>query len=331
MSKTGRHLTYLERCQIFAFLKTNHSISTIAIILNRHKSVVYREIKRHSFKRKYCPDRAQRRAMHCKRAASSVPRKLTFATRQLITREVFMTELSPMQLAGRLKAEGVFISHQTLYNFIHQDKAKGGALYKHLRRKLKKYNRRAGKTAGRGLIPNRVGIESRPAIVEKKERFGDFELDTIIGAQHNGAIVSMVDRATKYTYLSLLEKKSEVLVTEAIVIKLANITQRNLVKTLTSDNGKEFAGHKKIAESTGGSFFFANPYCSWERGLNEHTNGLVRQYFPKGTDFTKLTKSAVAQVEFKLNSRPRKILNFKTPAEAFYALNGFFESVAFPT
>jgi IS30 family transposase len=215
-----------------------------------------------------------------------------------------------------LKLEGVHISHETIYRVILSDQACGGSLYKHLRHQRKKYNKRCGKNAGRGLIPNRVDIDQRPAIVEKKDRLGDMELDTIVGANHKGAVVSIVDRCTKYVWLSLIPQATARNVEEAICERLVSLAQQQMLHTYTSDNGKEFANHEAIVERLGGDFYFATPYHSWERGLNEHTNGLFRQYHPKGTDFRAITDDDVMSVENKLNNRPRKILGYRTPAEA---------------
>jgi IS30 family transposase len=208
-----------------------------------------------------------------------------------------------------------FVSHETIYEYIWEDKKNGGGLYKHLRHHGKKYNKRAGKNAGRGLIPNRVDIEERPAIVEKKERTGDWEGDTIIGKDHVGAIVSLVDRATKMAKLVLVENKTAEVVTEAIETALSPV--QDVVHTITLDNGKEFAMHEKVAASLNAKVYFAKPYRSWERPLNEHTNGLVRQYFPKKTRFDTLTEDEVKRVEDLLNNRPRKVLGYRTPLEVF--------------
>lgn len=181
--------------------------------------------------------------------------------------------------------------------------------------KGKKYNKRSGVNAGRGCIPGRIDIDQRPDIVEKKVRVGDWELDTIIGKGHKGAIVSMVDRASKLTKLAICKSKEAAPVTDALTRCLKPIA--NFVLTLTADNGKEFAKHAKVSRKLKADFYFAKPYHPWERGLNEHTNGLVRQYFPKGTSFDTISNEDVARVEHLLNNRPRKILNFRTPIEAF--------------
>src|SRR5579871_3722563 len=312
------HLTYEERCQIYAYLTRGISKREIARLLGRSHSTIINEIKRNSGKRGYRYKQAQEFSLERRISASSVPKKMTPEAIKLIKKMLIETQSSPRQISGRLKEEyGLAISHERIYQFIWQDKKNGGDLYKNLRHSGKKYNKRSGKKAGRGLIPNRVDIDQRPEIVEKKERFGDFELDTIVGAHHQGAIVSIVDRASKYTYLRLVPQGTAENVRQAICQKLNMLSQNSFVQTLTSDNGKEFSAHEKITEELGGLFFFAKPYHSWERGLNEHTNGLVRQYFPKGSDFSILTHEQVADVERRLNNRPREVLKFKTPAEVF--------------
>ena len=187
-----------------------------------------------------------------------------------------------------------------------------------MRHSGKKYNRRSKGTSGRGCIPGRIDIKERPKIVEEKTRLGDWELDTIIGAEHQGAIVSMVDRATKLTKLAKVPQKKADEVRNALVKRLSPI--RKFVHTLTADNGREFAYHQSVSRALQADFFFATPYHSWERGLNEHTNGLIRQYFPKGTNFNHISEEEIEQVERLLNNRPRKVLNFETPMEAFFRM-----------
>lgn len=321
--KAGTHLTYEERCQIYGHIASGKSMRAIGLLLERDHSTIVREVNRNKRGEAYDFKEANDSAIERRFLASSRGVKMTEANISLIKDFLLDTQLSPEQLSGRLKEKhSIHISHETIYKFIWKDKAQGGDLFKNLRHRAKKYNKRKGKLAGRGLIPNRVDISERPAIVEKKERFGDFELDTIVGANHQGAIVSIVDRATKCVFLRLLPNYTAELVKEALCSTLLPLGKKGLVKTLTSDNGKEFAAHEKVVEAIGGDFYFATPYHSWERGLNEHTNGLVRQYFPKKTDFATITHEQVAEVERRLNNRPRKILNFSTPTEVFLELTG---------
>lgn len=198
---------------------------------------------------------------------------------------------------------------------IRKDKEAGGELYKHLRHRGKHYKKRLnGKKAGRGCIPGRIDISERPEIVEKKIRIGDWESDTIIGAKNQGVILSSVDRHSKFVLLRKLRRKHAVGVLEAFDTMMKGL----LVHTITFDNGKEFAGHEKIASMLSASCYFARRYHSWERGLNEHTNGLVRQYLPKSRNLNNVTDEELALVEERLNHRPRKVLGYKTPYEVFY-------------
>lgn len=315
MSRKGyHHVTRDLRCQIYALNASGNSLRSIARQLGVHASTVSREIKRNTGKRGYRYAQAHTMAQQRRSKASRHLKKMT-ASLIVLIREKIAEGWSPEQTAGRLTVEGTPISHETIYKHIWQDKKNGGTLYKNLRHSGKKYNKRSAKTAGRGLIPNRVDISLRPEIVEHKSRIGDFEGDTIIGAKHKGAILSYVDRSSKYTFLAKLEQKRAELVVKATKDKLENLPHK--LYTITFDNGKEFAGHEKMREMLDVEIFFATPYHSWERGLNEHTNGLVRQYLPKSTDFSKVTHEVVQNIQERLNHRPRKILNFKTPHEIF--------------
>ena len=323
------HLTYGERCQIYALLKRGDSRRAIARSLEVAASTITRELKRNIGGGGYRFKQAHKFSLKRRKSASQIPCKMTPKVNGLVHKMLIETQSSPQQISGRLlKENGIHISHESIYRLIWKDKRSGGELYLHLRHRAKKYNNRGAKSSGRGLIPNRVDIDERPKIVEEKTRFGDFELDTIVGKDHRGAIVSIVDRASKFTYLRLLKRGTAQAVKKALIEALSMFSAHRLVKTLTSDNGKEFAEHVCVSQETGGDFYFAKPYHSWERGLNEHTNGLVRQYFPKGTDFTILTHEEVAEVENTLNNRPRKILNFETPKERIFSLLGNLQSVA---
>ena len=313
-NKGYRHLTYEDRCQIYALRKSGSTSSEIAAHLNVHRSTVNREIERNSGEKGYRFKQAHSLSETRRHEASSTKSKMTADTIALIENKLRNEQWSPEQISGWMKRTlGHGVSHETIYRHIWQDKSQGGDLHKHLRHGHKKYNKRSGKNAGRGCIPARVDIDERPKIVEYKERIGDFELDTIIGKNHQGAIVSMVDRASKFTKLVLVTNKTSAVVTSAINNALAPF--KPLLFTITADNGKEFAGHQDITRELDAQVYFAKPYHSWERGLNEHTNGLVRQYFPKGTPFDSLSAEDVQMVEDLLNSRPRKILDFQTPME----------------
>lgn len=312
MPKGYHHVTQEVRSQIYALKATGTSFRGIAKVVQRHPSTISREIKRNTGGKGYRYKQANKKAIERRTNASRAPKKLTA---ELITRieEHLGEQWSPEQISGRLELDGIMISHEAIYQHIWEDKHSGGTLYTHLRHHGKKYNKRSSGKAGRGCIPNRVDIDERPAIVEQKTRIGDWEGDTIIGAKHQSAIVSYVDRCSKFTILKKVEQKTAELITKATIEKLG---QNGLpVRTITYDNGKEFSDHTSIASTLETNCYFAKPYHSWERGLNEHTNGLVRQYLPKKTDFTQVSDHTVQLIAEKLNNRPRKVLNYKTPLE----------------
>ena len=311
------HLTCEQRCQIFALLKSGHTQAHIARQIGVDPSTISRELARNSGASGYRFGQAHEAASGRRHAASSTPRKMTPEVVAVVEEKLTQEQWSPEQISGRLAQEGVAtISHESIYRHVWNDKKDGGNLYLHLRHSGKKYNKRKGRNSGRGLIPNRVDIDRRPAIVATKSRIGDWEADTIIGARHQGAILSHVERKSKYTKLVSLPDKTADAVVQASARMLGPLAHR--IETITYDNGKEFAAHVEIAASLQANCYFAKPYHAWERGLNEHTNGLVRQYFPKGSDLSKLATSEVKTVEDKLNSRPRKILGYKTPSEVFF-------------
>ncbi len=309
------HLTHCERCQINTLLHRGLSQREIAHDLGRDPGTISREISRNRGQRGYRPKQAHGKATSRRHEASAVPRKMT-PERWEAVEERLSEGWSPEQISGRYRQRGeVMAGKEWIYQHVRADRRTGGTLYRHLRRRGKKPNWRGGRHAGRGHIPGRVDIGERPWVVEEKSRIGDWELDTIIGARHRGALVSSVDRGSKFTFLERVEVKTAAAVTTALTRRMGPIRER--VHTLTADNGKEFAGRRGISDALGAGFYFATPYHSWERGLNEHTNGLVRQYFPKGTDFRQVTEAQVRAVEDRLNHRPRKVLGYRTPAEVF--------------
>jgi transposase, IS30 family len=317
--KDYHHLTQDERCQIYALKKRGFSQVDIASDVRISQGTVSRELARNKGKRGYRFKQAQGVASRRRSAASGVARVMTPS---LIARAESMLvgwQWSPEQIAAMLfRVHGTPVSHESLYLHIWKNKRRGGKLYQHLRQGGKKRNKRSGVNSGRGMIPGRVDIARRPSIVDAKTRLGDWELDSIIGAKHVGAITSMVERKTKLTKLMLLKAPTADATRKGIIKRLKPIQAQ--VHTLTSDNGKEFAHHRKISRKLGAGFYFATPYHAWERGLNENTNGLLRQYFPKGTDFATLTPARVQYVEGLLNDRPRKTLGYRSPNEVFAQL-----------
>lgn len=319
MPKGYHQLTSDERCQIYTLKKRGDSQSEIARQLNINRSTVCRELARNTGLKGYRYKQAQEKREERRKEASLQPKLKNDKTLSIVLEKLSM-QWSPEQISGWLKKNDPLhcVSHETIYKFIWADKQQCGNLYKHLRHNGKRYNKRSSKNAGRGCIPNRIDIAERPAIVEEKNRVGDWELDTIIGKGQTSAIVSMVDRASKLTKLVKVSQKTAKNIEEALLARLGPI--KNFVITLTSDNGKEFAYHEQVSEVLDAKFYFATPYHSWERGLNEHTNGLVRQYFPKGSSFDHITEKMLTKVEELLNNRPRKVLGFQTPTELFNKL-----------
>ncbi len=315
------HLNYLKRCQILALWKTGFNQTQIAKEVGVNKSTICREFKRNiTFVRTklgywtYKPDYAQCYADE-RRKAKRHYYKFTEEVAKFV-KEKILEDWSPEQISGYAKRWKLFsISHERIYLFILEDKENGGELYKHLRHQNKKYRKRYGSPKRHCPIKNRVMIDDRPEIVDKKSRIGDWEIDTIIGKNHKQAVLSIVERVSKFTLLKKLNIKTSD--TAKIALTEALEKYKNHVHTITSDNGTEFAGHEGVSAALEADFFFAHPYSSWERGLNENTNGLVRQYIRKGSEFTDVTDESLAIIANKLNNRPRKTLEYKSPSEVF--------------
>jgi IS30 family transposase len=310
--KTYKQLTYELRRQIYALNKTGMSQNKIARQLNVSQSTISRELLRNTGKRGYRIKQAQT-STDTRRLAACKAIKMTTSLIALIELKI-IEKWSPQQISGWLREEqSIAISHETIYQHVWSDKKSGGHLYQDLRRKGKVYQSRSkDKQAGRGFIKNRISIDKRPHIVDDKCRIGDWEIDLVIGKGHSGALLTIVERKTSFTVSSRIYDKSAKTVTAATIALLAPFA--GAVFTITADNGKEFAYHEQMTKSLNCDVYFADPYCSWQRGLNENTNGLLRQYWPKITDFKKVSQSDVQDVIIKLNDRPRKKLNYKTPA-----------------
>lgn len=317
--RTYRRITYEDQCQIHALRKAGITQAEIGKVLGVSQGTVSRELSRNTGHRGYRFQQAQRTAQSRQAQVRHQPRKLTLRVRRAIARKLRAERWSPEQIRFWLWDAGVVsLSHEWIYRMIWDDKRAGGDLWRFLRRRGKKYNRRGAQHASRGVIPHRVDIAERPAIVNSKSRLGDWEGDTIVGAQHNGALLTHVERKSLFTTISKLVRPTAKATHRATVHRLSPL--RDYVHTITYDNGKEFAGHRQTAHLLQAQVFFATPYHAWERGVNEHTNGLIRDFFPKGTDFTTIHPATVAKVERLLNRRPRKSLGFKTPNEVFHAL-----------
>jgi IS30 family transposase len=312
-----RRVTYEDRCQIYALSKCGTGQESIASILGVSQSTVSRELRRNRGQRGYRFKQAEAKAQ-ARQAIRSKPRKLTASVRRKVEAKLRQMRWSPEQISGWLRDQGIKLSHERIYQMIWQDKRDGGNLWRSLRRRGKRYNKRAGKNAGRGLIPNRIDISDRPAIVARKARLGDWEGDTVASAGHKGGLLTLVERKSLLTKISKLRRSTARATQRATVRRLKPIG--NFVHTITFDNGKEFAAHQDIAHALKAKIFFATPYHAWERGLNENTNGLIRDFFPKGTDFSTISNAEVAKVERLLNARPRKSLGFRSPQEVFDSL-----------
>jgi transposase, IS30 family len=308
-----KQLTHEQRYQIKALLQTGHKKAEIARTLSVHKSTINREISRNSGHRGYRPKQAHQKAIAHRQGKS---RTRITPTHWSLVDEKLREDWSPEQISGRLKEEKIFISHEHIYQHVYADKKEGGTLWRHLRRP-KKYRKRAGGRDRRGKIPNRRGIEERSAFVDQRSRIGDWEADLILGANHQGVAVTLTERKSRFTLLRTLDGKHAKPVREAIV-DLLKWDPRT--KTITFDNGKEFSEHEQIAEALNVDCFFANPYASWERGTNENTNGLIRQYLPKDRNLKNVSTAEELKIMDKLNQRPRKCLGFKTPYEVFFGL-----------
>jgi len=308
--KHSPQLTYEQRCQIYALKKSGFSQRAIAKSINVNQSTISRELSRNTGKNGYRHKQAQTLAENRRKSARK-PTKMTVHMIKLIESKLRI-EWSPEQISGWLLTEqGKLISHETIYLHIWSDKRKDGDLYTYLRRKGKKYDKRRNGKSTRGSIPDRISIDERPLIVDEKARVGDWEIDTVIGKGHRGALVTIVERVTNFTVSKQVANKTAAAVTEATIELLEPL--KDVVHTITADNGKEFSQHKALSRTLEADVYFAHPYCSCERGLNENTNGLLRQYFPKCTDFTEVTQLEVKRAINRLNHRPRKTLGFKTP------------------
>ena len=322
------HLTQEQRYTIEVLNREYYTQTDIAARINKHKSVVCRELKRNKDLRNgsYKATLAQKKCnnRHIKKNKNIVFDQEMMSYVNLWTKE----DYSPMQIVGRAKKEGVAcVSHERIYQHVWDDKKQGGELYLHLRNGRKRYRKRGAEKDKRGQIPNRINIKDRPKEVEERQFFGDFEVDLIIGKNHKKALVTANDRATGVLRMKKIDSKEAINVENAVIEMLQDLE----VKTLTSDNGKEFANHQNIAGKLSLNYYFADAYCSWQRGSNENLNGLVRQYFPKGYDFNLITNERVLEVQEKLNNRPRERFGFLTPNEVYLQSINNNGKVAFMT
>lgn len=314
---TYKHLTREERYQIHSLKRQGVSPGCIAAELGRNKSTISRELRRNSAPAGYKPSCAHDKAVARQRQRRNA---LHFSAAQWTHVEgLLRLFLSPQQVSGRLRLEkALCISTESIYQRAYRDKAQGGDLVSYLRCQKVRRKRYASGQERRGTLVQRIGIEQRPRVVDQRSRIGDWEGDTVIGQNHQGALVTLVERKSRYTLACQVASRHSAGVTEAVIGLLR--PHRRQCHTLTFDNGKEFAEHAFMAQCLNAKVYFAHPYCSWERGLNENHNGLLRQYFPKKTNFLKVGQLEVAEAVYLLNHRPRKALGYRTPHEVFYSL-----------
>lgn len=311
--KKYNHLTKEQRYTISVCLKKKMSLTDIAKLIGVSKSTVSREIKRNSnMYRHYVATDAQQFSER-RKSVPRRPRKLSREDWREIERCIKM-HWSPETIAGVRKRDGKpYVSIEWLYHIIRQDKEHGGNLYTYLPHRLK-HRRRP--VSSRIPIKDRVSIEERPDVVDAKARFGDWEMDTIIGKDGKGAIVTLVERTTKKLLMAKSPKGKNAKAVAKLVVQMLRPFERHVL-SITTDNGTEFAEHKYIAKKLHTKVYFAHPYSSWEKGLIENTNKLVRQYIPNGTDFHTLSDDFILHVQSELNLRPRKLLNFFSPKQKF--------------
>jgi transposase, IS30 family len=318
-----QHFTMDERDALQTMKAMGLATDEMARIIGKDPSSLYRELSRNALQGCYISWKADKRASTRRNEACPCPvrgnRRLMSVVERLIREQV-----APDQIVGRIKLERGsepewHISYETIYQHIYDQARQGNDLRGHLRHARKARHKRSANKDRRGIIPDRIFIDDRPSIVDRKYRRGDWEGDTIEGAHKKGYVVTFVDRKTKYLVAYKISHKSTLELVRGSRKAFRHIPL-SLRKTVTVDNGKEFAAHKELARQIGAKIYFAHPYHSWERGLSEHTNGLLRQYLPKSRSLLDLPPHELAKIVERINNRPRKSLGYRTPREAFFKL-----------
>lgn len=310
-------ITDTERYTISMLRKQAYSADKIAKALGRHRSTIYREIARNSCNDgHYRPSKAGSRT-RTRRSESRRNEQFTFLDWDAVER-LLKKDWSPEQVSGYLRKTGrLFISHETIYLHIWNDKAAGGTLYQHLRGAQKKRRKRYQSHDSRGRLAGKRMIQERPTHIDDRLEPGHWEIDTVLGKGSKDCIVTLVERTTRYSLIGKLKARTKQELNNRLLLLLAKHTDK--IKSITADNGTEFHGYKDIERMTNIPFYFATPHHSWERGTNENTNGLIRQYLPKGQSMAGLTQQKCNAIANKLNARPRKTLGFNTPEQLFHA------------
>jgi len=315
--KQYKQLTSELRYQIYGLKQAGLNQTRIAQKIGVDKSTISREFRRNKGQRGWRPKQAQ--SLRDERRQACTNGKCFSSDEWAEVERLIREDLSPEQAANRLELEGgLQISHEIIYQHIYADKRNGGDLHQHLRSQKPRRKRYASGQERRGTIKNRVSIDERPEIVAQKTRMGDWEGDTVIGKNHKGGMVTLAERKSRYVLAGHIRSKHAAGVT-AVTTRLLT-PYKDKCHTITFDNGKEFAEHEKMAAKLKADIYFANPYHSWERGLNENSNGLLRQYFPKGMELTNITEEQVQEAVERINHRPRKVLGFRTPHEVFFGV-----------
>lgn len=310
------HLTTEQRYEIAALLKAGIKQIKIAEIIGKDPSVICRELKRNSHSKGYSAKIAQQFSDERKERFSE-NRKFNNQIKKTIN-EYLEKDWSPEQIVGYCKSHEIpMVSTERIYQFIRQDKRDGGLLYQHTRHKLK--HRKRSELSKQSSIKDRVFIDQRPDIINNKERFGDWEIDLIVGPNNKGAILTLVERKTKFLFMFKLKNGKEAKSLSKQLIDTM-IPYKDVILSITSDNGSEFADYKMIINKLKTDFYFTFPYSPWQKGLVENTNGLIRQYIPKDHDFDLYNDIDIKNIQYKINSRPRKNLNFMCPKDIFYLL-----------
>ena len=312
---TYRRLREEDRHIIYRMRKERKTQEQIAYVLGFSQSAISKELSRNSGQRNYRPRQAHIKALerqHSKKSRSKVISGVVAS--EVCSR--LECKHSPEQISGAMRKEGLQAPSRTsIYSYIEEDKRGGGELHLNLRINGKRRYRHRNK-ASRSKIPERIGIESCPEVVQSRKRYGDWEADLIAGCREGGHLLSVYERKSRMGKLIRLESKDAQLTAEAIITALDGLR----VHTITYDNGLEFAGHQQVNQALGTKSYFCQPYHSWEKGGVENFNGLVRQYFPKGTNFLNVSEASLADIETELNQRPRKTLGFLSPEKLKHRL-----------
>ncbi len=319
MGKGYRHLSLEDRAAISEMKRNGHTMTEIAEVLGRSRSTISRELNRNATPayRVYLSCKAHERAVTRKKESGKRPRLKNESIVSYV-REKLSEDWSPEIIAGKIGQDirGASISHEAIYQYIYHPKTEdreeliGYLVRGHRKRRKKGIGRKERKTK----IPNRIPIEERSVSADNRSRYGHWEGDSLVSGKSLAALNSLVERKSRLTFLTRLDRKSSGLTRDAVIQRLGALPEKAR-RSLTVDNGTENARHEEITEAIGTRCYFADPYASWQRGANEQVNGMVRRYFPKGTDFSKITDEQVAWVESRINNRPRKYLSYKTPAE----------------